>query len=415
MCTFFYDGLVIPVEPGPLPSPGPKPWPFEPRPEPLPKPILPKPILPKPKSPFIRLRPRRPAPMFPDRFPGKSTPIYDVRVGHKGKPRACVTVTLSADWDGHDLRDENVGAIEHFAAWRQQHGVPMTHFVCPSYFSNGQNVAQNANQIRRGMIPGDEVAIHVHGWRSLLQQAGVLQVASFWSGGPVNNYQTPAYANAWADIGHDNPITHYTRQEITQIINRSRALLQGAGFNVSSSFRSGAWVAHRELLRGVRNAGCILDASGVPPAMTEPLNGLFTAMALNPHPLALWANNITPNSQPHVLNPIGVNLRELPCHYSLADYNTQQGIEGRMQWALGQIQHAQLDQTVYLHFGFHPETAVTLRLYQPNQPAGTVLANIPMNHLAKLEGALQTWRASGAIWGQLQFVTVEDAVQIFVP
>lgn len=66
-------------------------------------------------------------------------------------------------------------------------------------------------------------------------------------------------------------------------------------------------------------------------------------------------------------------------------------------------------------FGFHPETAVTLRLYRPNQPAGTVRANIPQNHLAKLEGALETWRANPAIWNRLQFVTVEDVLQIFVP
>ena len=328
-----------------------------------------------------------------------------------------VIVVISVDWDGHDLRDANINAFNDFRtnAHAQHNGqpIPLTHFICASYFT-GPNIAAAASdpinpsgaanigtKIRRALRAQDEIGLHVHGWRSVVAGAGVAFTNHHGWWPLVAN---PSFYNCWRDIGHDNPLTDYNANEVRDILNYSRTQLNnnlGGGYSISNSFRSGGWVTSAAVRQGIYNAGFRVDSSAVP------ANAAFNASNDFSHWHADWTGRpVTQDSQPYTINVgAGQILKEVPDNCYLADYATQAEMNNRMQnWALTQ------PGPVLLAIGFHQETVAELYTYDN---AGGENGPGP-GYLPRITNALNTWHGDGT-WQHLQFCTVEQAADIFLP
>jgi phosphotransferase system HPr-like phosphotransfer protein len=83
-----------------------------------------------------------------------------------------VHVSISVDWEGRDLSAINLNA---FRTLRKAHpNVPLTHFLNAAYFTKRDaNATRVQADIRRALRPGDELGLHIHPWKTLVEAAGV--------------------------------------------------------------------------------------------------------------------------------------------------------------------------------------------------------------------------------------------------
>jgi len=83
-----------------------------------------------------------------------------------------VHVAISVDWEGSDLSAINLNA---FRVYREAHpDVPLTHFLNAAYFTKlDANASKVQADVRRALRPGDELGLHIHPWKSLVEAAGV--------------------------------------------------------------------------------------------------------------------------------------------------------------------------------------------------------------------------------------------------
>lgn len=257
-----------------------------------------------------------------------------------------VRVAISVDWEGRELSEANLVAIERFRARFPE--VALTHFLNAAYFTKpGVNDEALAARIRRVIRPQDELGLHLHGWRSLIEAAGVEFKTSpnFWGEGK-------ALKPVGGDEGHEVEIASYSTEQLKQILTFSKTTLQErGGFSIGGSFRAGGWVAPPHVLEAVRAAGFGVDTSAVPPSWHDELAGL----ALRSRIQQLWGD-IRPTTQPYrVTTPAGVVV-EMPDTGCLADYVTAREMTQHVREALAR-QRRRPDAEVYVHLGFHLETA----------------------------------------------------------
>lgn len=316
-----------------------------------------------------------------------------------------VIVVISVDWEGLNMRPANIGAMEAFRNHQHYNTIPLTHFISAAYFtrSPGNTWAGLRAQMGRATRNGDEIGLHVHCWRSVVEDAGVVFTGQHaWS----NQAQNPSFYNQWGDAGHDNPLTDYTALQVTDILNHSRGILTNRGqLQVSRSFRSGGWVSSPAVKQGIYGAGFRIDSSAVPPGLIQ---GPLAAL------LAVWndigdpPNQTTQQKQPYQMQDGGGHhLKEVPDNCALADYIDVGDMDDHMQnWALNQ------PGPVLVQIGFHQETAAELVLYTDDQ--GTEQAD-NQAYLPRITGVLDRWRTDGHTWQHLQFCTVEQAAAIFLP
>lgn len=345
-----------------------------------------------------------------------------------------VVVVVSCDWDGHDLRDDN---IDDFEAFRNRYpGIPITHFICASYFtgaapttfaSNPQNLQAIKDQMERAFLDDDEIGLHVHGWKTVIDraQADDGDLVQWFT--DRHDWATldasPDYKNCWSDIGHTNPLTEYTAAQVEQILTTSKNILDAnlpGGHQVSGSFRSGGWVTNDDIKLAILRAGFTIDSSAVPENFAAPGSSLNTLHAGPPH---MWPG-IDDESEPYEINLVGGGtLKEVPNNFGLADYRAKADMNTRMQaYALGQ------PGPTLVHIGFHQETVKSLGLYHQcslNNPCAVIGCTHEIIHanqcyLDKLtntngDGLLDIWHADPTIWDNLEFLTVEDAANLFLP
>lgn len=336
-----------------------------------------------------------------------------------------VIVVISVDWDGHDLRDANINAFENFRnnAHDQDNGqpIPFTHFICASYFT-GPNIAGAVNpnpstvpnistKIQRALRAQDEIGLHVHGWQTVIVGSGVGFTNNHHWADPtitVVARQTPGYHNCWRDIGHTNPLTDYNANEVCDILTHSRTVLNnnlGGGYRISNSFRSGGWVTNAAVRQGIYDAGFRIDSSAV--ANNPAFN--------SPHDFSNWHGDwragpigpINQQKQPFLIDDgAGRILKEVPDNCYLADYINTADMDDHMQnWALTQ------PGPVLVAIGFHQETVSELYTYDN---AGVVQDGPGAGFLPRIENVLNQWHGDGT-WQHLQFCTVEEAADIFLP
>lgn len=258
-----------------------------------------------------------------------------------------VRIVVSVDWEGEDLTSENLQAMKDFR--RDFPDIPLQHFLNAAYYTKPQaDAAQITKTVKSVLLPGDEHALHIHAWRSLVESSKVKFRVS-------PSFVTEGYSQADCpfDCGVDVPLTAYTVAELRKIISRSVEILQREKFNRPKSFRAGGWQADDNVLEALAAEGFTLDSSATPAEFLQAYWGKYN---LYKFVAKLWANT-TPTSQPYVYKTSsGLKITELPNNANLCDYMT-----GSDMFKVFQSNAAALKKDskkdVYLSIGFHQETA----------------------------------------------------------
>ncbi len=260
--------------------------------------------------------------------------------------RGGVQIVVSVDWEGRDLDAANLRAMSEFRA--AMPGVRIVQFLNAAYFTKPQaNSAAVTTQIRSTLLPGDELGLHIHGWKRLFEASGVKfrTTPNFWG--------TNELANDCAfDCGHEVPISAYDEAELEKVIRFSVTTLEGNGLGHARSFRAGGWMAKDHVRQALVANGIVWDSSAVPqPFLAGELRGLPVLDWLG----ELWRDT-TPASQPYKISTPAGTLNEVPDNGALADYVTAEEMVDVFQQAKARyLKNKTQPQVVSL--GFHQETA----------------------------------------------------------
>jgi hypothetical protein len=164
-------------------------------------------------------------------------------------------VSITIDWEGEHFRDlEDLRTTRDAIQQSLGAAVPFTHFICPTYWLNPDRVIDPAQAIRRVVVKGDELGLHVHCWRSLVAHAGL----EFLS--------TPD----WNDdgTGHGVPLGSYgARAEI--ILECARRLLQNKLSATVHGFRCGGAMTSDCVFEALMALGFRYDCSAFPPQVVS--------------------------------------------------------------------------------------------------------------------------------------------------
>jgi hypothetical protein len=151
-----------------------------------------------------------------------------------------VLLMVSVDWEGRDLTEANISAMESLRT--RYPDVRITHFLNAAYFTKPGAVASDvAARMERPLRPNDEQGLHIHGWKRLFEAAGVTFRATptFWGEGRGLS------DDCSQDCGHEVPISAYTEDELRKVVHFSLDTLETNGFTRAKSFRCGGWARFR--------------------------------------------------------------------------------------------------------------------------------------------------------------------------
>ena len=258
-----------------------------------------------------------------------------------------VQIVVSVDWEGDDLTAQNLQAMKDFR--RDFPDIPLQHFLNAAYYTKPQaDAAQITKTIKSVLLPGDEHALHIHAWRSLVESSAVKFRAS-----PSFVMEGYSQADCPIDCGVDIPLTAYTVAELRKIIARSVEILQREKFKRPRSFRAGGWQADDKVLEALAAEGFTLDSSATD---AEFLRAQWSEYNLYDLVANLWKET-KPTSQPYIYTTSsGLKILELPNNACLSDYMTGNAMLKVFQSnALALKKNPKKD--VYLSIGFHQETA----------------------------------------------------------
>ena len=264
----------------------------------------------------------------------------------KGKLQLLVTV----DWEGRDLREDNLRAMENLRARFPQ--VKIIHFLNAGYYTKqGANAADVTARINRPLRAGDENALHIHGWKRLFEASGVGFRASptFW-GTSLN----ATGRECIEDCGHEVPISLYTSDELRKVVKFSLDKLETSGFGRAKSFRCGGWMAKPTVRDAVAAEGLTFEHSAVPTT--------FLQAKLGTTPVYGWLSELwqgtTNVSQPYTIATASTPLTEVPDNGALADYVSPDQMMDVFEANKAAFLRDR-SKNVVVSVGFHHETAAS--------------------------------------------------------
>lgn len=258
-----------------------------------------------------------------------------------------IRIVVSVDWEGRSLQPENLQAMQNFR--RDFPKIPLQHFLNAAYYTRYKKDSELITKLIKSVLrKGDEHALHIHAWRSLVESS------------KVNFRTTPSFvedgystADCEIDCGHDIALTGYTTAELRKIIAHSVEILLREKFNRPKSFRAGGWQADAKVLEALAAEGFTLDSSAVP---AEFLKVEWSKYNLYGFVGKLWAD-ITPTSQPYdYKTSSGLKITELPNNSCLSDYMTGSDML-KVYQANAETLKKSPNKDVYLSIGFHQESA----------------------------------------------------------
>jgi hypothetical protein len=268
----------------------------------------------------------------------------DEELRRKAKLQLVVTV----DWEGRDLRDDNLRAMQDLHTRFPQ--VKIVHFLNAGYYT--KQLADRADvtaRINRAIAPGDEKALHIHGWKRLFEASGVVfrGTPTFW-GTTID----PRSRECIEDCGHEVPISLYTTDELRKVVRFSLDTLERNGLGRAKSFRCGGWMAKPTVRDAIAAEGLKYEHSAVPVAFLKP--------KLGDRPLFDWLSELwvgtTTLSQPVLLPTATTPLIEVPDNGALADYaSAQQMVDVFHENKAAFLRDRR--KNVVVSIGFHQETA----------------------------------------------------------
>ncbi|HBF23696.1 MAG TPA: hypothetical protein DDW23_07775, partial [Planctomycetes bacterium] len=170
-------------------------------------------------------------------------------------PPPLVHIAVSVDWEGRDIAEENLQAFADFRAAHPE--VPLTHFLNAAYFTKPDaDGGEVTEKIQRALDPIDELGLHIHPWKSLVEASGITFRAepTIWGKGRRSQ-------PSGDDIGHDISVEAYETDEFQAIVKKSKDILAKHGFKLGKSFRAGAWLAGPRVREAIRREGFTVDSS----------------------------------------------------------------------------------------------------------------------------------------------------------
>ncbi len=287
--------------------------------------------------------------------------------------RGHVVVALTIDWEGVEITPEAVDALEDLR--RRAGAVPITHFVSAAYYTSGAHPAEVTRSVQRLVRAGDELAVHVHGWRSLVEASDVAPrlSPSFLTGTEV------LIEFDSGDRGFDTDLDAYDVVALRALLRRSRTLLAQSGRPVSRSFRAGGYLGTPKVLRALRAEGFTVDSSATHPDQFDAAYGLLSARVRE-----LWPT-IDATTQPFMIADPVAPIVELPLA-AIAD-NAEADVLVAAIARAGDRLAAAPTRDVFVVLGFHLETAP--------------------EYAARLADALDAVRARPDLAAHLTFTTIE--------
>ena len=266
----------------------------------------------------------------------------DADYTNKGKIQLLVTV----DWEGRDLRDDNLQAMKDLHARFPQ--VKVVNFLNAAYFTKeGADAEGTKAKIESALGANDERGLHIHGWKSLFEAAGVTFIngPSFW-GTPLTPDQ------CLYDCGHEVPISLYSTEDLRKVVRFSLDKLEAEGFGRAKSFRCGGWMAKDNVREAVAAEGLRYEESAVPTDFLRP--------KLSSYPVQGWLDELwagtTQTTQPYEMSTAAGSLVEVPDNGALADYVSPDQMFGTYA-ANKAAWQANPASTQVVSIGFHEETA----------------------------------------------------------
>jgi hypothetical protein len=309
---------------------------------------------------------------------GSGAPTEDDYTKRKGTLELVVTV----DWEGRDLRDDNLTAMVHLRTMFPQ--VKIIHFLNAGYYTKeGVKDADVTERINRALRPGDEKALHIHGWRRLFEAAGDTFRSSptFW--GTTLDPHSEACLD---DCGHEVPISLYTTDELRRVVKFSLDKLETNGFGRAKSFRCGGWMAKPVVRDAIAAEGLRYEHSAVPTVFLQPQLGTM--------PIYGWLSDLwkgtTNTSQPYSIATSSTPLLEVPDNGALSDYVSSQQMVDTFE-ANKAAFLADRSKNVVVSIGFHEETAASYaprleaalqRIYDEVKGQGLPLESVTSEALA---------------------------------
>lgn len=182
-----------------------------------------------------------------------------------GKIYICITV----DWEG-----ENLKFVDDLLKIRKEidSDIPFTHFICPNYFT--QNIKGAAQSIKKAIKPIDEIGLHIHCYRDLINYIPDVSFKTDhnyynvpgWFENRIINKIFPKYQRSVS--GRGVPLSVYNKSEIEKIINKSKSLLcDNLNIDAIKGFRAGGWIANDTILEITEKSGFKYDSSAIAPSI----------------------------------------------------------------------------------------------------------------------------------------------------
>lgn len=258
----------------------------------------------------------------------------------------CIRVMISVDWEGRCLQESNIGAMKRF---REDHpSIPLQHFLNAAYYTKTDADPLTITEAIHSVVaPTDEHGLHIHGWRSLFEAAGVTPktLPTFF------NQDTPlkSYGDDW---GHEVDISVYSVEELRQTVRYSVETLVQYGFEHPRSFRAGGWMGGPTVLEAINQEGFLFDCSAV---WNSPLEARWGKHYLYRQTQKLWPH-MTTTSQPFSISVPSGKIQEVPNNGCLADYMSSEDILAVFLENLEVFSRSSSSQAV-VSIGFHQETA----------------------------------------------------------
>ena len=289
-----------------------------------------------------------------------------------------IIVALTIDWEGAYVSPDGLDALDEFRA--ALGSAPLTHFVSAAYFTKDRPDPAAATSITQAVRKGDELAVHLHAWRSLAKAGGIEPKLSpsFLTGtDKLLEFED-------GDVGFDTDLDAYGVSELRVLLRTSRRLLEQLHLSVSKTFRAGGYLGTPKVLQAIREEGFTVDSSATDFRQLDERKDEVLPRRIQ----AIWPG-VETTTQPWLVRAPGGSLLEMPIA-AFADYATADEIIAVFDAAHARLQKDR-SRDVFVVVGFHQETA--------------------HEFASRLRDAMQKLRARPELAGGLVFTSVEDAAE----
>jgi len=264
------------------------------------------------------------------------------RSGSRTSPRVVVVITV--DWEGAYFSPEGMAALEELRT--RVGGAPFTHFVSAAYFTKDPPDPTASRQLAGAIRAGDELAVHLHVWKSLARASGIAapKVSPSFLNGTDKILELED-----GDTGIDTDLDVYDVPELRLLLRTSRRLIAQTGVTVSTSFSAGANLGTPKVLQAARAEGYMVDASAIDPRHGEDVEAFQRERLAE-----LWPK-VEPLTQPFTITTPHGPLLEMPVAVLVDETTTDKLV--KLIEAAHQKLVAQPDRDVFVVIGLTQETA----------------------------------------------------------